>query len=115
MNNWTWVPVSPLSSSLPGLVLDLALGSSGISLFGMNGGGLAQEPVGILPGCVHLTLVRIQQPQVGLSLQPLLPVNASEVNHKEKKKSSQNTLESRVLGVYVRNCLNSFSPLLLLD
>lgn len=82
----------PLPSSLPGLVLDLALGSSGISLFGMNGGGLAQEPVGILPGCVHLTLVRIQQPQVGLSLQPLLPVNASEVNHKEKKKKVAKTL-----------------------
>lgn len=92
--------MSPVSSSLPRLVLDLALGSSGISLFGMNGGGLAQEPVGILPGCVHLTRVRIQQPQVGLSLQPLLPVSASGVNHK-KKKSSQNTLESHVLGVYV--------------
>lgn len=104
--------MSPLSSSLPGLLLDLALGSSGISLFGLNSGGLAQEPVRILPGCVHLTLVRIQQPQVGLSLQPLLPVNASEVNHKKKKKkSSQNTLESRVLGVYVLETVLIHFPL----
>lgn len=62
-----WLPTSSSKNKSlffpPWSTVDLSLGS-GISASGMHGRGLACGPAGTLPGCVRLTPVRIQQPQV---------------------------------------------------
>lgn len=106
----------PLFSAMVQVSVDLDLGSSEISKSGLNIWGPACGPVGAFPGCLCLTPVRIPQPRCALLRHlsfPSLPLRSTIF----KEKESQSSLESLHAGFLQcsRNCLNSFSPLLLLE